>query len=100
LGIGNSRALRPLMAFMAKVTSTTDRARRSLGPQSGLPVGKDALAGLEAKRRWGLTALGNPLAAMARRGALATLYAYMNRDRGNGRPPFDFGTLPPLPAKR
>jgi ER-bound oxygenase mpaB/B'/Rubber oxygenase, catalytic domain len=100
LGIGNSRALRPLMALMAKVTSASDRARRSLGPQSGLPVGKDALAGLEAKRRWGPSALRTPLAAMARRGALATLYAYMNRDRGYGRPPFDFGTLPPLVEKR
>jgi hypothetical protein len=68
LGIRDSQLLRPLIVLMTKVTSATDRARRS----------------------W------SPFAALARRGALATLYAYMERDRGNGRPPFDFGTLPPL----
>jgi ER-bound oxygenase mpaB/B'/Rubber oxygenase, catalytic domain len=68
LGIRNDRALVPLMALMKTVGSSTDRARRN----------------------WG------SLAALARRGALATLHAYMGRDRGNGRPPFDFGDLPPV----
>jgi ER-bound oxygenase mpaB/B'/Rubber oxygenase, catalytic domain len=72
LGVRESQVLRPLLALMANVTSATDRARRS----------------------W------SPLAALARRGALATLHAYMERDRGNGRPPFDFGPLPPLSSAR